>query len=489
MNCCDLFPQMSVPALQISSVSSDSRCVQPGGLFLAFPGLTVDGRQYIQSAIERGAIAIAYEAGDDYQPPANDQVEFIAVHQLQSHVGEIAARFYAEPSKHMHMVGVTGTNGKTSITQFIAQAMQYAGQQCAVIGTLGVGFPGAIESQNMTTPDPVVLQQQLARLRQQGATTIAMEVSSHSLAQNRVAGIEFDVAVFSQLSRDHLDYHGDMQTYANEKKKLFAWPSVKTCITNYDDSVGREIAQLHAQDKHVIVYTTQQNITTEYATISVSSIEAHTSGFVVHVNSPWGEGKLSTNLLGRFNVSNLLAALAVLCDGGMPLSDALQCLSQVSTVTGRMQAYGSDLTPTVVVDYAHTPDALQHALQAIREHCSGKLWCVFGCGGDRDKGKRSMMASIAEQFSDYVVVTNDNPRSESPQQIADEIFAGFAHPNVVIRQLDRAAAIQYAVQSAAVHDMVLIAGKGHEDYQLIEGKVLEFDDAQHVQKQLEDYRG
>ena len=466
----------------VTSITNDSRKVQPGSLFLAVAGEQFDGRQFIAQAVAAGAVAVVYEAKGASPQQWEVDVPCVAVENLQAQQGRIAAEFYRFPSRHLTMIGVTGTNGKTSVTQFIAQAM--AEHPCGVIGTVGYGFLPQLQMGQLTTPDPVSLQSMLAELCEDGAMACAMEVSSHALVQGRVAAVEFDIAVFTQLSRDHLDYHGTMEAYGEAKAQLFASPGLRYGVINCDDPLGRTLIERHQQDYHIIPYSSQQQNYCEMPGIYVTNCQALTHGFIVDVVTPWGSGQFTTQLLGRFNVDNLLATLGVLGAMEVPLVQALKAISRITTVPGRMQAFGGGKKPTVIVDYAHTPDALEKALTVLRAHCQGKLWCIYGCGGDRDKGKRPQMGAIAEQFADQPIITNDNPRSEVPADIANDIQAGLANPAKTVVLLDREEAITYAVQSASPGDIVLVAGKGHEMTQTIGDRIQRFSDAEIVESLL-----
>lgn len=465
---------------KITGISLDSRTVQPGTLFLACLGEQYDGRKYIQEAIAQGAVAIIAEE-DNHKIDQNkySDVPILSVTDLRKYVGLIAARFYHDPSADMTVIGVTGTNGKTSCSQFIARSLQMAGHPCGIIGTLGMGFPDHLATAPLTTPDAITLQKELASLKTQGATAISMEVSSHSLAQHRVQGIHFSIAVFTNLTRDHLDYHGDMIHYAAAKQKLFAMPGLQYAVINVDDEYGRQYLKQMPSSVQVYGYSIT-NRESNLPMVRAENIHMHEKGFSALIKSPWGEGELQSQLMGRFNLSNLLATFTVLNLLKIPLQQVLQFLSSITTVPGRMQIFGGGQQPIVVVDYAHTPDALEQALQALREHCQGKLWCVFGCGGERDRGKRPMMAQVAEKMSDQVIVTDDNPRCEYSQKIIEDIMQGFLYPHAVITIPDRRQAIQHAINSAKAGDVILIAGKGHEPYQIIGKEKLPFSDAEVV---------
>lgn len=470
----------------VTGITADSRQVTPGDVFLAYPGLRVDSRDFIPQVIAAGAIAVICEA-HDYAPPIDmttTDCPIILIENLQHHLGEIAARFYHDPSKTMTMIGVTGTNGKTSCTHFIAAALQSQQIRCGVLGTLGYGFLPQLTASPQTTLDPIQNQKIFSQLQTAGAKVVAMEVTSHALDQHRVAGTHFDIAVFTQLSRDHLDYHRDMAAYAQAKELLFQQPGLRYGVVNLDDELGQKIIERYHQKLTLIGYSQLGKNDPRIACLSATAIVPQVPGFKVTVKTAWGEGVFTTPLLGRFNISNLLAVLGVLILLEMPLATALQSLSTINTVKGRMQCFGGDQQPLVVVDYSHTPDALEKALTALREHCQGQLSCVFGCGGDRDRGKRPQMAAIAQRYADHIVLTNDNPRSEAPLAIVNDIQAGFTQPNAVIIELDRQKAIQFAVQNAKVGDIVLVAGKGHETTQTIGQQVLPFDDVSEVQRAL-----
>lgn len=474
----------------IHGLASDSRKVTKGDAFLAYRGLHVDGRDFIEDAIAKGAAAIIFETQDAKPVATQPDIPFIAVHDLQHRLGGIAAQFYGCPSQSMRLIGITGTNGKTTVAQFVAQALSDYKIACGVMGTLGNGFMPHLNKTTHTTLDPIHFQQTLASLRDQGAQAVASEVSSHALDQGRVQGAYFDTAVLTQLSRDHLDYHGDMQRYAHTKELLFQQLGLRYGVVNLDDELGRKIATRYRNKFNVVGYATVNKNINDMPVIVATKITPTAQGFAVTVKSPWGDGQFTTPLLGRFNISNLLAVAAVLLNTfALPFAEVLCSLSKLHSIKGRMQRYGNQQQPQVIVDYAHTPDALQKALSALREHCVGKLYCVFGCGGDRDQGKRPAMAAIAERYADYLVMTNDNPRNETPGKIIKDMQAGLTRLGIAKIELDRAAAIRYAVQTAGVDDIVLIAGKGHETTQTIGAKVLPFDDGKVVVQTLAKYKG
>jgi UDP-N-acetylmuramoyl-L-alanyl-D-glutamate--2,6-diaminopimelate ligase len=456
----------------ITGLTLDSRKVHPGDLFVALPGLQQDGRGFIADAIARGAAAVVYDS-DGYDPGPL-AVPTVGTAKLASRASAIADRFYDAPSRDLLVIGVTGTNGKTTCTQLLAQALDHEGEtvhatgaaghpacgRCAVIGTLGYGFPNAIDPGLHTTPDAITTQRVLAEALAAGATYAAMEVSSHALEQGRVDAVVFAVAVFTNLSRDHLDYHGDMERYAAAKSQLFTRDGLNAAIINCDDAYGRRLINALGGRTRVVTYGLSSG------DISARSLDCAHDGLRLRARTPHGEVDIAAPLLGRFNASNLLAVLATLLALGFEPDAAVRRLSRLRPVPGRVERFKvSDDRPLVVIDYAHTPDALEQVLQALRPHVAGQLWCVFGCGGDRDRGKRPQMGAIAERLADRVILTDDNPRHESGDAIIRDIAAGMHAPPRVLR--DRKSAIAAALSEAAAGDIILVAGKGHEDYQLV----------------------
>lgn len=478
MSLLKMFPQARRDAL-IRELTLDSRALRPGDLFLAVPGTRSDGRAYIADAIAREAAAVAYEA--EGAPPLAEAAAtvLVPVKGLQAQLSAIAGRFYGDPSRSLELVGVTGTNGKTSVSQLVAQALDLLGTRCGLIGTLGIGFYDDLQCGRHTTPDPLAVQAELARLKQAGARAVAMEVSSHGLDQGRVEALDFDVAVFTNLSRDHLDYHGDMAAYGEAKARLFAWPGLCCRVINLDDPFGRELAAREAPSR-LIGYSLDDPAATLYC----AEAEFGEDGVRARLVTAQGDGLLVSPLLGRFNLSNLLAVVGALMGLGHPLDEILRVLPQLQGPAGRMQRLGGGTQPLVVVDYAHTPDALEKVLDALRPHARGRLLCLFGCGGERDRGKRPLMAAVAESRADAVWVTDDNPRGEPAEQILADIRAGFANPAAVTFMPGRAAAIQALIAAAAPEDVVLLAGKGHEDYQEIAGVRQPFSDIEQAARAL-----
>jgi len=457
-------------------LTADSRSVEKGDAFAAFPGERADGRAFIGDAVGRGAGAVLFEPGDFRWNP-EWQAARLGVHELKSKLGAIADVIYDRPSQALWVVGVTGTNGKTSCAQWIAQCLDACGRRAAVLGTLGNGLVDALSPAQYTTPDAARVHELLARFRAAGAQAVAMEVSSHGLDQGRVNAVAFDLALFTNLTRDHLDYHGTMRAYGAAKEKLFAWPTLSTAVINADDMFGARLLETaRAGGRSALSYGFAG------ADIMATAMATNATGIALSVATPWGKGEVQTRLLGGFNGANLLGVLGVLLASDVPFNDALDALSRVLPPAGRMQLLGGEGEPRVVVDYAHSPDALAKVLQALRPAVapSRELVCVFGCGGDRDKGKRPDMGAIAGEFADRIVVTTDNPRSEDPAAIASAIVHGIR--NTTNRRWivmpDRDEAIRAAIADARPGDVVLIAGKGHEDYQERNGRREHFSDAE-----------
>lgn len=468
----------TLPARALREMTLDSRVAASGDLFVAVVGHQTDGRRYIPQAIAQGVAAIIAEAkgeATDGEVRELHGVPVIYLSQLNERLSALAGRFYDEPSERLRLIGVTGTNGKTTTTQLIAQWSQLLGETSAVMGTVGNGLLGKVIPTENTTGSAVDVQQVIAGLAAQGATLAAMEVSSHGLVQHRVAALKFRASVFTNLSRDHLDYHGDMEHYEAAKWQLYSAHHYGQAIVNADDEVGRRwLANL----PDAVAVSMENNINPDChgRWLKAIDVKYHDSGATIRFASTWGEGELESRLMGAFNVSNLLLALATLLALDFPLNDLLKTASQLQPVCGRMEVFSAPGKPTVVVDYAHTPDALEKALQAARLHCAGKLWCVFGCGGDRDKGKRPLMGAIAEEFSDVPVVTDDNPRTEEPRAIINDILAGMVDAGQARVVEGRAEAVTSAIMQAKENDVVLLAGKGHEDYQIVGSRRLDYSD-------------
>ena len=458
----------------LAGITADSRRASPGIAFAAYPGAARDGRAYIGDAIARGAAAILFEArGFDWD--AGWRVPHAAVADLKARLGFIASAVYGRPSQALWMIGVTGTNGKTSCAHWTAQALGYCGRRAAVVGTLGNGFIDALMPSANTTPDACLTHELLAQWLREGADAVAMEVSSHGLDQGRVNGVAFDVALFTNLTRDHLDYHGTMGAYGDAKARLLQWPGLRTTVINVGDAFGRElIRRARAARQKALTYGA------DAADIVATRVDLSPAGAVIGVATPQGEGELVTSLAGAFNVQNLLGVLGVLLASDIALDRALDALARVTPPPGRMERLGGAPDPVVVVDYAHTPDALEQVLSAMRPAVrnGGRLMCVFGCGGDRDRGKRAPMGAVAGKLADHVIVTSDNPRGEDPRAIANDILVGLRLTATEWSvELDRASAIERALEDSREGDVIVLAGKGHENYQETNGKRLPFSDA------------
>jgi UDP-N-acetylmuramoyl-L-alanyl-D-glutamate--2,6-diaminopimelate ligase len=489
-----LGPQLPVATAEereIRHLTLDSREAGPGSLFAALAGQQRHGLEFISDVLQRGASAVLWEpaagvdAGHAQALCAQAGVPLLQVPQLSQALSGIAGRFYGEPSRGLSLIGVTGTDGKTSTSQFLAQALSENDRPCGVIGTLGYGLLGSLVPASHTTPDAVRVQRLLADMRELGARHAVMEASSHALDQGRVAGLHFKVAVLTNLTRDHLDYHGSEAAYAAAKARLFKMPGLEHAVLNRDDAFGEKLRrQLPAG-----VREWGYSLTPRGREVAVSCRELRflPAGLALSVDTPLGSAKFQLGLLGRFNAANALAALTTLLALGWPLERAVVRLSQIEPVAGRMERFGGDGRPLVIVDYAHTPAGLAAALDAVRQHSRGRVWCVFGCGGDRDRGKRPQMADVAERKADEIVLTDDNPRMEDPARIIDDILAGLQTREPFLVR-DRAAAIRLAVERAEPLDAVLVAGKGHEDYQIIGERRLPFDDRKIVRLALEERR-
>ena len=469
----------------VTAVCDDCRALVPGALFFARRGLRVDASRFTGDAIASGAAAVVAE-GTPTPVRLDGETRIIRVPDLAGATGQAASRFYGDPSRHLSVAAVTGTNGKTSVTHFTAQG---CGDQCAVMGTLGAGRPGRLEAVALTTPSSIELHRRLAELRDAGFDMLAMEVSSHALSQRRIEAVRVDTAAFTNLSRDHLDYHPDMGAYARAKASLFDMPELAHAVINTDDPVGLALFDSMSAGIESVAVTLGDGHFPARATLVVRGrITGEERGLSLEVASPWGAGTLGTRLIGRFNAYNLLVAVTIACLHGHPLDVVLDRLDGVEPIAGRMQQLGGGSQPLVIVDYSHTPDALGNALVALRPLCKGALWCVFGCGGERDRGKRPQMAEAAEQGADRIIVTDDNPRSEHGDTIIADIIEGFTEPGSVHVERDRERAILRAIAEARAADVVLIAGKGHEVSQECDGIKLPFSDVAVTRRALESWR-
>lgn len=480
----DILGALRTQGVPVRGLVADSRVLRPGDVFLAYPGELGDGRKYIAAALERGAAAVVYEANGAEVGAL--EVPALAVEGLRHIIAPLAAEVYGNPSRQIWLAGVTGTNGKTTVTQWVAQAFAALDKRCAIIGTLGNGYPGALKPSPNTTPNALTLQHALQGFVADEADACAMEVSSIGIEEGRVDATRFAVAVFTNFTRDHLDYHGSMDAYAAAKMRLFDWPGLKAAVINLDDPFGLQILAHINRRIPCIGYTLNNVQAPVDECLTGERLRMESAGLSFEVNGL----RLQSRLVGRFNAANALAVMATLRAYGVGIQDAVRACEALQAPPGRMQtlggARGDKTQALVVVDYAHTPDALEKVLQTLREVAAargGKLRCVFGCGGDRDPGKRPLMGAIAEKHADSVILTSDNPRSEDPAAIIAAIAAGMQQkPSVVA---DRAEAIRSAIAAAAAADVVLLAGKGHEDYQEIKGQRLHFSDLEEAARALE----
>lgn len=475
MNLNDLLLRDDCPTIEITGVTLDSRAVQAGNVFIALAGSQQHGLSHAQQAIKQGASAIFYDpAGGGVQLAARTvtDIPVLAITDLSRKLGDIGARFYGDPSNLMTVIGITGTNGKTSCSQFLSQTLT----DCGIIGTLGWGEWGNLHKTLNTTPDALAIQHIFAELLASGKKTVAMEVSSHGLEQGRVNGVRFDGAVFTNISRDHLDYHGSMENYLQAKLALLSTPDLGFAVVNLDDDYSEQILAAVPDSVQVWGVTHAASTRKVQELISATNIINHLGGIEFTVSWRGESYPVSIPLYGDFNVENVLCVLAVLLALGMPLKQATEKLSQLQAVAGRMECLGGGDKPLVFVDYAHTPDALEKVLASVRKHCRQDLWLVFGCGGNRDTGKRALMGACAERGADKIIVTDDNPRFEQSSDIIAAILSGCEQSDKITVQANRELAIQTAIKQAKAGDCIVIAGKGHEDYQEINGTRLFFSD-------------
>ncbi|NOQ93930.1 MAG: UDP-N-acetylmuramoyl-L-alanyl-D-glutamate--2,6-diaminopimelate ligase [Methylophaga sp.] len=470
--------------ITVTGISLDSREINAGNVFLSLAKNDVQREHNLKQALTAKSSVILVDAKQTLTPQENEllsqaKVSCHSVKNLADKAGEIAARFYGHPSLALTIIAITGTNGKTSVSQFIAQGLESLGHSCGVIGTLGIGRIGNLRYTGMTTPDPVSMQRILADFCQQDIKYAVIEASSHALDQGRLNSITIDVAALTNLSRDHLDYHGDMQGYSAAKSRLFDFSSVKTAVLNSCDSLGQSLIKALEQRDNIGILS-YAHADSEKASFQANAVQMTSEGMNFTVHSKFGSAHIQTALIGEFNIDNLLTALACLIAVDISYDDAISALAHCHSVNGRMQRITGKDQAQVVIDFAHTPDALTQALTSLHAHISanGDLWCVFGCGGDRDIGKRAEMGKAAEHYADKIVVTDDNPRSEDSAVIVKNILSGMAHPEAVIVEADRKLAIAHAISHASATDIVLIAGKGHEEYQEIKGVKYAFSDRQ-----------
>ena len=463
-------------------LTTDSRQVQPGDGFIAWPGAAVDGRRFVADALNAGALACLLEAQNSSSfELADSRVAFYS--GLKTAAAPIAAAYYDEPSRRLQTVAITGTNGKTSIAWWLAYALERLGRKCGVIGTLGVGVPSAMVFNGLTTPDPVLLQRELRRFVDQGFSACAIEASSIGIAEHRLDAVNIQVAVFTNFSQDHLDYHPSMAHYWAAKESLFDWPGLESAVVNIDDGKGAELAE-RLKKTGLPVWSVS---CAQPARIQVCSVDQGADSMTVEFVEGRERHLVVLATIGLFNVSNILCVVASLRALGVSLQDAVNACVDLPPVPGRLNTLVFDGGPLVVIDYAHTPDALEKVLTALKPIAvkrSGQLWCVFGCGGDRDSTKRPLMGAAAQKYADQVVVTSDNPRSENPAAIIQQISAGLTGAKSFYVQPDRARAIAETLRQADATDVILIAGKGHEDYQEMDGIKVSFSDSSHAQAAL-----
>ena len=474
----------SCQGITINALVQDNRKARNGNLFIAYQGFNTHGLLYAQDAVAKGASVVLWDGDlenrDEILDSISNKVLCVHCEDLKNKVGPIASRYYEQPSLSMNTIGVTGTDGKTSVAHFLAQCLDAHDVHCGVMGTLGNGFINDLHPTGLTTVDALHIQKMLFDIQQAGAKHVVMEVSSHGLDQGRVNGIAFTTAVFTNIAADHLDYHGTLDNYAAAKKRLFCTPGLGTAVINLDDEYGRSLAKEVREHVCVWGYSLNADVTAykEYADYFVNALEIKPfeRGCHLLVETPGGSAEFDIPLIGRFNVANALAVLSTLLVSRLTFDDAVNSLAAVRPVDGRVEIISEDDKPVVVVDYAHTEQGLKAVCQSVRDHFSGEMWCVFGCGGDRDRSKRALMAKVAEQYADKILVTTDNPRHEDPQKIVDEIMAGFSSVENVEAVLDRRQAIDIAIANAQPGDVVLLAGKGHETSQIVGDVHIAFDD-------------
>ena len=482
-------PGMRV-STRITGLTADSRTVQPGDLFVAYPGLNSHGLDYVERAIEQQAAVIVWQPSDAWDQlrvdrlSAQQSIPFRCYTALSANLGRLADRFFNHPSRHMAVVGVTGTNGKTSCVHFMASVLHQSAP-CGMLGTLGNGLYGQTAASQMTTADVVSVHRWMSKMQTDQCAAVVMEVSSHALHQGRVDSVQYNVAILTNISRDHLDYHGDMASYTRVKKQLFQQSNLDAVVINADDPAADEFIAAVRPGVSIITFGLHAAKQTDAQHIWLHDVQLNPNGMNFKIFSSWGEGHISCVLFGVFNVMNLGASLGALLALGMDFDLAIERLQGCITVPGRLAYYHTEGKPHVFVDYAHTPDALAQSLRTLSDHFSGKRLCVFGCGGDRDRGKRALMGAIAEKNAEKIILTDDNPRSEPGDEIVRQILSGVKHSNAIVVERDRAEAIRLAFKYATSEDVILVAGKGHEDYQIVAHERLPFSDAQVVQDCLQ----
>ena len=476
----EVIQHLAALGVQPGGVADDSRQVRPGDLFVAYPGDLADGRRYIADAIARGSCAVLWEAEGDFEWNPDWKIANLPATRLRALAGPLAHALFGRPSERLSLIAITGTNGKTSISQWIAQAHP---RRCAIIGTLGAGFPDQLLETGFTTPEAATLTRYLAEFAAADAQACALEASSIGIEEGRLDGARIDVAVFTNLTHDHLDYHGTMESYAAAKERLFTWPRLRLAVINLDDRFGRELVG-RCTATRILGYTQSDAPSERQGVIRAENVEETIHGLRFTLCAPNGRAPVESGLLGSYNVSNLLAVAAVMIDAGLTPEDVAARFAKLSSPPGRLEKIGGqrensverDNAPMIIVDYAHTPDALERALRALRPVARARgadLVVLFGCGGDRDRGKRPLMGNIATQLADRLVLTSDNPRSEQPSAILDEIRSAAPSAELIV---DRAQAIRQTILAAHPADVILLAGKGHETYQEIAGVRCPFSD-------------
>ncbi len=477
-----------VPDVSITDLTLDSRAATAGSLFLAVPGIRHHGLDYAAQAIANGATVIAYEPDGTVTPQGSQGVHLVAVPNLRQIMGQLADRFFGSPSATISVVGVTGTNGKTTSAYLIPAAFAKLKQSAGYAGTLGYGHIESLVDFGHTTADVINVHRQLASMRDAGDRFVGMEVSSHALEQGRIDAVRVHSALFTNLTRDHLDYHGTLEAYGAAKERLFHHPELQHCVINARDAFGCGMIgrlEKHGGRRTITAFAIDDSCRAlGDRQLFATHVELGGSGLRIRFDGSWGKGELESRLIGAFNAENLLGVMAVLLGLDVPLDKAVWALAQCAAPPGRMETLATANKPLVVVDYAHTPDALSKALQTARAHAKGRLICVFGCGGDRDAGKRPLMGEIAEQQADVVFLTDDNPRMEDADAIVADILQGFNQPAAAVVERDRAKAIARAIAVSAPDDLVLIAGKGHEEYQIVGRNVKYFSDREVVRECL-----
>lgn len=476
----DLTQITEIDDVQVTGIANHSDNVQKGDLYMALEGANYHGLDFLSDVVLRGANAVIWDGCEDLIYPST--IPMIRVPNLRENMGLIAARFFDYPSATMDLIAVTGTDGKSSVSHFIAQCLSTEKQHCGLIGTLGYGYFGSLQPSTRTTPDALTTQRIIYELKQRGVDKVVIEASSHGLAQGRLNGLEIDTAVFTNLGHDHLDYHGSQTEYMRAKRKLFEFESLKTAIINNDDAYAESMINACRKRVTVLSYSKQSSTTAAY----LIKAENRKQGLALRISVLGKTIDIETRVFGEFNIDNLLATVLALLSHGVQVDEIVKRLTTITPVDGRMQRFGNAYTPTVFLDYAHTPQALEQVLKACRDYTESKLVCVFGCGGERDASKRPLMGAIAQRYADYIVICDDNPRGENPERICNDILKGLSKSQNSRVIHNREQAISEAIKGATAKDVVLIAGKGHERYQIIKNKRRPFNDADVIRKTLEE---